>query len=252
MSMRYLGPSFDLHSGGIDLIFPHHENEIAQSEGATGKPFARHWFHIAHLRVEDKKMSKSLGNLYTVDDVKSWGFEAQDLRYVLLSGHYRQPLNFRKDALKAGQSALSRFKHLAAALPVPSANAVADRGWGPFRAVFEALCEDLNTSKALGALHSAAGDLEKGLKSGSLSEDAKRAAADGLANAVETFGFDLTTYGQVSRSSEIPDGVQQKAAERQVAREAKDWGRADALRDELLEMGWVVKDTPDGPELNPA
>ena len=109
MSMRYLGESFDLHSGGIDLVFPHHENEIAQSEAATGKPFARHWLHVAHLRINGEKMSKSLGNLYLLEDVKARGFSMAALRYLLLSGHYRQPLNFTWESLAGVESTLQRI-----------------------------------------------------------------------------------------------------------------------------------------------
>ena len=109
MSMRYLGESFDVHSGGIDLVFPHHENEIAQSEAATGKPFARHWLHVAHLRVNGEKMSKSLGNLYLIEDVKARGVSMAALRYLLLSGHYRQPLNFTWESLAGVESTLQRI-----------------------------------------------------------------------------------------------------------------------------------------------
>ena len=101
MAMEILGETIDLHGGGADLIFPHHENEIAQSEAATGKAFVRHWFHVSHLLVENRKMSKSLGNLYTLDDVTSRGWDSSDLRLVLLSGHYRQPLNFSWDTMSA-------------------------------------------------------------------------------------------------------------------------------------------------------
>ena len=109
MAMKHLGESFDLHSGGIDLVFPHHENEIAQSEAATGKTFARHWFHVAHLTVKGRKMSKSLGNLYTLDDLAKRGHGPMELRYVLLSGCYRQPLNFTFSSLAASRKALARL-----------------------------------------------------------------------------------------------------------------------------------------------
>lgn len=250
MSMRYLGHSFDLHSGGIDLIFPHHENEIAQSEGATGEPFARHWFHVAHLRVEDKKMSKSLGNLHTLDSIIDWGYQPMDLRYVLLSGHYRQPLNFRRHSLDGARTALQRFSRLSKHLPSPSKVVVSKRQWGPFQAVIEALCDDLNTARALGALHSAAGQLEKALKANALAEDEAQAAADGLANAMQAFGFDLEKIADDSAEqglAEVPAAISQMVEERQIARKAKDWGRADALRDALHAEGWMVEDTPQGP-----
>jgi cysteinyl-tRNA synthetase len=251
MSMRYLGQSFDLHSGGIDLIFPHHENEIAQSEGATGKPFARHWFHVAHLRVEDRKMSKSLGNLYTLEDIADWGYQPMALRYVLLSGHYRQPLNFKRHSLDGARAALQRFKRLAESLPAVSTAPVYARQWGPFQAVIAALCDDLNTARALGELHTVSGQLEKAFKGDGLSPDAAQAAANGLANAMEAFGFDLEQViidGETTGASEIPSAVMAMVEEREAARKARDWPRADALRDALHAEGWTVEDTPQGPQ----
>ena len=116
MAMEILGETIDLHGGGADLIFPHHENEIAQSEAATGKAFVRHWFHVSHLLVENRKMSKSLGNLYTLDDVTSRGWDSSDLRLVLLSGHYRQPLNFSWDTMTAVRHGRERLGRLRVAL----------------------------------------------------------------------------------------------------------------------------------------
>ncbi|MFV1994353.1 MAG: cysteine--tRNA ligase, partial [Verrucomicrobiales bacterium] len=113
MGLKYLGDSFDLHSGGVDLCFPHHENEIAQSEAATGAEFARHWFHVAHLRVEGEKMSKSLGNLYTVEDLAGKGYSADEVRYALLAGHYRKPLNFAFDTLGAARKGMERLRSFA-------------------------------------------------------------------------------------------------------------------------------------------
>ena len=251
MSMRYLGQSFDLHSGGIDLIFPHHENEIAQSEGATGEPFARHWFHVAHLRVEDRKMSKSLGNLHTLESITDWGYQAMDLRYVLLSGHYRQPLNFKRHSLDGARAALQRFKRLAESLPAVSNAPISERQWGPFQGVIEALCDDLNTARALGELHTVSGQLEKAFKGDGLSLDSAQAAADGLANAMAAFGFDLEQViidGEAAGASEIPSAIMAMVEEREAARKAKDWSRADTLRDALHAEGWTVEDTPQGPQ----
>jgi cysteinyl-tRNA synthetase len=156
MSMKYLGESYDLHSGGVDLIFPHHENEIAQSEGATGKPFVRHWFHVTHLMVDGAKMSKSLGNLYTLEDIEKKGYSAEVLRYVLMSGHYRQQLNFTFDSLKAASSALVKLRKFKAGLPKPSPD-VSD--FGPFEPTMAALADDLNVPKALGQLFSLISEL---------------------------------------------------------------------------------------------
>ena len=155
MSMRYLGESFDLHSGGVDLIFPHHENEIAQSEAATGKPFVRHWFHIAHLRVHGAKMSKSLGNLYVLDDILERGHSPEALRYLLLSGHYRQPLSFTWESLLR-QSALSRLLGWLEGVDVDTLVNMDYRclETNVFESALQALCGDLNTPKALGELNS--------------------------------------------------------------------------------------------------
>ena len=119
MSMKHLGDSFDPHSGGVDLIFPHHENEIAQSESVTGKTFARHWFHIAHLMVEGQKMSKSLGNLHTLQDLVEKGYKAQEVRYVLLSGSYRQPLNFTFESMKASRKAMTKLADFVKKFSIP-------------------------------------------------------------------------------------------------------------------------------------
>ena len=242
MSMRYLGESFDLHSGGVDLIFPHHENEIAQSESATGRPFARHWFHVAHLRVEGEKMSKSLGNLYVLDDVMSRGFSPAALRYLLLSGHYRQPLNFTWESLAGAESAWRRIlKHLEGVeLPPEDEACLSALETAAFEPVLEGLCEDLNTPKALGALNSALKD----------------AAHDGLplpvrrdlARILDLFGLAPTAFPDNSDES-VPPEVEELARRRQEARAARRWQEADALRDELRERGWEVRDSEAGYEL---
>ena len=153
MSMKYLGDSFDLHSGGVDLIFPHHENEIAQSESVTGKTFARHWFHIAHLMVEGQKMSKSLGNLYTLEDLEEKGYKPEEIRYLLLSGNYRQPLNFTFDSLGAARKALSKLTDFSRKFQIDqSPGKSLGTDFGDFHSVQEALLKDLNTPEALGRL----------------------------------------------------------------------------------------------------
>ena len=153
--MRHLGESFDLHSGGINLVFPHHENEIAQSEAVTGKKFANHWFHVAHLTVEGRKMSKSLENLYTLTDLSERGYTPMELRYVLLSGNYRQTLNFTFHSLDAARKAFSRLGYWQKRFgEIPNELTVGACDFGPFLPVYEALLSDLNTSEALGRLHS--------------------------------------------------------------------------------------------------
>lgn len=244
MSMKFLGESFDMHSGGVDLIFPHHENEIAQSEGATGKPFARHWFHVAHLKVEGAKMSKSLGNLYTVDDVQSWGFEPNDLRYSLLAGHYRQPLNFTKDSLNACRSArrrLRQFSELLPAEPDPST------GFSVFEPVLDALLADLNTPKALGLLHSICQDVAADLKAGKLEPEEVAATASGFHNVLQAFGIEFPKADATGQ--EAPEEILALAEQRAAARADKDWAEADRLRDVLHEAGWEMRDQAGGYEL---
>ncbi|MBR1609749.1 MAG: cysteine--tRNA ligase, partial [Kiritimatiellae bacterium] len=163
MSMKYLGESFDLHTGGIDNLFPHHENEIAQAEAATGKPFVRQWLHCAHLRVDGEKMSKSLGNFYTLRDLLAKGWTGREIRCVLVAGHYRQPLNFAFDALAAARTALARIDDFSSRMEALAAGA--PRGaeppeWTAKRvAEFEnAIADDLNTPLALAAVHSLVND----------------------------------------------------------------------------------------------
>ena len=244
MSMKYLGESFDMHSGGVDLIFPHHENEIAQSEGATGKTFARHWFHVAHLKVEGEKMSKSLGNLYTVDDIVSWGFEPNDLRYSLLAGHYRQPLNFTKDSLNACRSARRRLGQFADLLPV---GLEPTPGFSVFAPVLDALLDDLNTPKALGLLHSISQDVAADLKAGKSEPDEMVAIASGFHNVLLAFGIEVPQAD--AGGEEAPDGIKDLAEQRAAARATKDWTEADRLRDELSKAGWEMRDQADGYEL---
>lgn len=241
MSCKYLGHSFDLHSGGVDLIFPHHENEIAQSEGYSGEKFVRHWFHVAHLRIEGDKMSKSLGNLYTLKDIEGWGFTGQELRYVLLSGHYRQPLNFTRDSLSAAKSGLNRITKVASAIGVKAATH--DYKYGRFAPVMEALCDDLNTAKALGALFTVVGEIEQELKVGQAVD------ATGLAGILDVFGFKFSDEPEADILA--PAGVLVLAEERLQARMDKNWVRSDELRDEIADQGWIIKDSKAGFELEP-
>lgn len=246
MSCKYLGTSFDLHSGGVDLIFPHHENEIAQSEGYNGEKFVRHWFHVAHLRIEGEKMSKSLGNLYTLNDIESWGFTGQELRYVLLSGHYRQPLNFTRDSLGAAKSALKRMAKVSSLIGFDDTGE--SNHYGRFAGVMDALCDDLNTAKALGVLFTVVGEIEQELKAGKVPEDFKSEAV-GLANILRVFGFEFSDEPEAE--TDIPAGVQKLAEERLQARADKDWARSDELRDAITAQGWLVKDAKDGYTLEP-
>ena len=246
MSMRYLGASFDLHSGGVDLIFPHHENEIAQSEAATGQAFARHWFHIAHLQVNGEKMSKSLGNLFVLDQLVARGYRPEALRYLLLSGHYRQSLNFRWESLAAAARALGRIHRYTAGIELSELG-----DWGPdametsaFQPVLQALCADLNTPKALGALNRALNLLKATAAGG------QAAIQRDLARILVLLGLPVTAPLPAAQAG-VPPEMLALAKRRQAARAARDWEASDGLRATLLEAGWEVRDSVDGFELKP-
>jgi cysteinyl-tRNA synthetase len=241
MIQQYLGDSFDLHSGGVDLVFPHHENEIAQSQCACGGHFAAHWFHLAHLLVDGGKMSKSLGNLYTLDDLAARGFSAMEVRYVLLGGHYRKPLNFTLDSLAGAREALAKIAKAARQLAarVEGETALDSVEFGPFQSAWDSLQNDLNTPGALGGIFT-------GLR------DASQLAGTDAAKALAALNRVLRALGltlpepPVEDESEVPAEVRALAEERWQARLAKDWAKSDQLRASLAASGWVVKDGKDG------
>jgi len=244
MIREYLGEEFDLHSGGVDLVFPHHENEIAQSRCACGGHFAAHWFHITHLLVDGGKMSKSLGNLYTLDDLAARGFSPMELRYVLIGGHYRKPLNFTLDSLSAAREALAKLARGARALAdrAGGGHVLADAGFGPFEAAWSALNDDLNTPGALGGLFTGlreAASLE--------GEEAARALA-GFNRLLRALGLVLP---EIDAEVEVPAEVRSLADERWAARQARDWAKSDEMREQLAGLGWAVKDSKEGYELTP-
>ncbi|MEM9015541.1 MAG: cysteine--tRNA ligase [Verrucomicrobiota bacterium] len=254
MAMKHLGESFDLHSGGVDLVFPHHENEIAQSEAATGKTFAEHWLHVAHLTVEGRKMSKSLGNLYTLTDLAERGHTPMELRYVLISGCYRQPLNFTFASLAAARKALTRLDDWQSRLGgAPEFLLPGEEDFGPFGPVFEALLSDLNTPEAIGRLHSIGREIVNATESGRLRPEEIEAARHGLALVLQCLGLVLPSADNTSASAfeAAPAWVSALAAERQEARRSRDWDLADQLRDEIREAGWVVLDGTGGFTLEP-
>jgi len=252
MSMKYLGETFDVHSGGVDLCFPHHENEIAQSEACTGKPFVRQWFHVVHLMVDGKKMSKSLGNLYTLDDLCGKGFSPAEVRYGLLSGHYRKHLNFTFDTVEAARGNLERLARLVEQLETKTGEALPDyktlirkpfseEPGGVFEAAFRSLQDNLNVAKALGEVFRSAGVLEKH------PEQATSSDLWGLARVLEGIGLELPEV----KKEEAPEEIQALAQARVGARTEKNWAESDRLRDEILSRGWVVRDVPGGFELEP-
>ena len=250
MSMKYLGESFDLHSGGVDLIFPHHENEIAQSESVTGKTFARHWFHIAHLMVEGQKMSKSLGNLYTLEDLAEKGYKPQEVRYLLLSGNYRQPLNFTFDSLGAARKALSKLTDFSRKFQIDPSNGTSlGTDFGDFYSVQEALLKDLNTPEALGRLFKIIRQLSETFDRGEFEgkEDELNQIRIGFLTTMDAFGFNIESKKE--ETVKVPEEIQELAKQRWEAKIAKDWTLADQLRSELTDKGWQIKDGKDGFEL---
>ena len=251
--MKHLGESFDLHSGGVDLVFPHHENEIAQVEAATDKTFARHWFHIAHLMVEGKKMSKSLGNLHTIEELAQKGYKAQEARYVLLSGSYRQPLNFTFDSMQASRKALSKLSDFATKFGFkPSQGSSLETEFGPFHPVQEALLSDLNTPEALGRCFRLIRELGEAFERGEYEgeEEALNEVRRGFQATCDAFG--LIVEPKVESAEEAPAEIQNLAQRRWEAKQGKDWALADQLRDELGAQGWAVKDGKEGFEIVPA
>jgi cysteinyl-tRNA synthetase len=246
MIQEYLGDSFDLHSGGVDLVFPHHENEIAQSQCACGGHFAAHWFHITHLLVDGGKMSKSLGNLYTLEDLAARGHSAMEVRYVLIGAHYRKPLNFTMDSLHGAREALAKLAKGVRALAARAGpeTRLVSADFGPFQAAWDSLTQDLNTPGALGGIFT-------GLReAASLSGPDAAAALAGLNRLLRALGLVLPEE-MAADSIEIPAGVQALAETRWQARLAKNWAEADILRARLAEEGWTMKDGKDSYTLEP-
>ncbi|MFK7851568.1 MAG: cysteine--tRNA ligase [Akkermansiaceae bacterium] len=244
MISEYLGESFDMHSGGVDLVFPHHENEIAQSQCACGGEFAAHWFHVTHLLVDGGKMSKSLGNMYTIEDLEEKGFTAMEVRYVLIGAHYRKQLNFTLDSLSGAKEALSKLAKSAAKLAenMGDETALPSADFGPFQAAWNSLNDDLNTPGALGGIFT-------GLREASKLKGKEAAAAlAGLNRILKALGIRLPDLSKDAQ--EIPDAIHELAEKRWAARSNKDWTTSDQLRDELTENGWAVKDGKEGYELS--
>lgn len=240
MSMKYLGDTLDIHTGGEDNIFPHHECEIAQSEGATGKPFARYWMHARHLLVENEKMSKSLGNFYTVKDILEKGYSARVLRYILLSVSYRQPLNFTFEGLEASRQAVERlleFKRNLKRAPDGRENREVLPLLKEARIQFEtAMDDDLNISPALAAIFNLASEINK----------LKLCRKDAHEVLKELGRFDEVLGLLEEEEIELDGHERELIGEREEARRNGDWERADAIRERLREKGIILGDRPGG------
>ncbi len=250
MSMKLLGPSFELHLGGEDLMFPHHEDEIAQSEGAAlqpqGQRFVKYWLHAAHLLVEGKKMSKSLGNFFTLRDLLAKGFEGREIRYLLLTAHYRETFNFTLGGLQAGQASLMRLDECLGKLRELAGNEKAVADSALLDQFSNALDDDLNISSAWGVIFDWVRDTNRKLAENELQPAAAAAALATWDRLDSVLGI------AAPEEVEVPAEINALLAARQTARAAKDFKRADAIRGELKDKGWVVEDTAKGPKLKPA
>jgi cysteinyl-tRNA synthetase len=248
MAIKYLGDTLDLHAGGVDLIFPHHENEIAQSESLTGKPFARFWLHCEFLMVEGQKMSKSLGNYFTLRDVVAKGHAPEAIRYLLLSVPYRKQLNFTMDGLKSAMTAIERLRNFKLRLetdqfPEGANETLAARTTAAAQSFRDSLNEDLNTAEALGAIFEYVRDANSAMDSG---EFRAGNAASALA-LLQQFDDIFDVLKPTVQTNAISDSeVESLIAERTAAKKSKNFARADQVREQLLEQGIILEDTKSG------
>jgi cysteinyl-tRNA synthetase len=246
MSMKYLGETFDIHAGGIDLVFPHHENEIAQSEGATGKPFVRYWIHFEHLKVDGETMSKSKGNYYTFRDITEKGFSAAAIRYFLLSVPHNKQLNFTFDALAGAEKTVASLRdfraRLSEAKTEPGTNDKLSEAAARALREFEAgMDDDLNTSIALAAVHNLSREVNTALARKQVKAEDQRE----LLAAIDRIDTVLNIFGELQREM-LDSEIQSLIDERQEARRRRDFGRADEIRDDLSSRGIILEDTKDG------
>ena len=258
MNRKYLGKTIDIHGGGQDLIFPHHENEIAQSEAANGCTFARYWMHNAFVNVDNEKMSKSLGNFFTVRDIVE-KFPYEVIRFFILSGHYRMPINFSDELLKSAQNGLERIMTAVESSDFILGNA---SGLAPDDAAVKELSDavaeakasfianmddDMNTADAITSVYTLVRVLNTHLTAKDVSDKEIRAAADMICELMNVLGLDVRAM--LKKDSGIPSEVMDLVNQRVEAKKNKDFAKADALRDQVSAMGYQIKDTPQGPQV---
>jgi cysteinyl-tRNA synthetase len=259
MAMKYLGETLDIHSGGVDLTFPHHENEIAQSEAATGKPFSRYWLHAEHLLVDQAKMSKSMGNFATLRELFAHGHKPSSVRFLLASVPYRRQLNFTPESLQGAASSVERLRTFAARIrsgkfPEGTSTAIAERVAKSREEFDSGLADDLNTAQALAAIFDLVRDVNTAMDRGEF----RQGAAASIIEALEAFDAifavlrdddaeKLRALGLASDSPSLGDAdIEALVAERQAARKRRDFGASDRIRDELAERGIILEDSRDG------
>ncbi len=255
MSMKYLGETIDIHCGGKDLLFPHHENEIAQSEGATGKPFVHYWMHNGHINVDNQKMSKSLGNFFTVRDI-SKEFDLEAVRMFMVSAHYRSPVNFSKEMIAQSKAALDRMytardnwtfmlDHAPERELNESEQALIAKGREAVNKFDESMDDDLNTADAIGAIFEL-------VKEGNLAITADT-AREAIKSTLNTLKEMTDVLGILTRENDnIPDDIKALVEQRKQARAEKNWAESDRLRDEITARGFVLEDTPKGAKVRRA
>jgi cysteinyl-tRNA synthetase len=248
MAMKYLGETLDIHAGGIDLTFPHHENEIAQSEALTGKQFARFWLHSEHLIVEGQKMSKSLGNFFTLRDLVEMEYQPEVIRYLLASVPYRKKLNFTFDGLKAAATAIDRLRNYKLRLetehfPEGNSEKLTERTAQALRQFDESLDDDLNTAEALAAIFEYVRETNSSMDAGEFRAGNVQAAKDLFAR----FDSIMDVLRPTTGAQDLTDAeIEARIAERLQARKSKNFARSDEIRAELLERGVILEDTKEG------
>jgi len=251
MALRLLGESpIDIHAGGIDLIFPHHENEIAQSEGATGKLFSRFWMHVEYLIVEEKKMSKSLGNTYTIPDVVAKGFRPSAVRYLLLSAHYRKQLNFTWDSLAGAEKALQRLTDCLGRLDAITRDGshpeLTTRIAAAAQAFSDAMQDDLNTAAALGAIFELVSDLNSAIDAGTIGKGDVAVAKEAFDRFDRVLGVVSLRQAEDARPPVPVSEIEQAIEDRNAARRRRDFPAADRIRQDLAARGVLLEDNAGG------